>query len=221
MTVELDVVIPVRDVDRYLGEALASVRHQEGVACSVIVVDAGSATPIGLPSPFQGDPTVRLVRSETPLTTGGGRNRGVPEGSAPWIGFLDADDLWPPASRRALIDEAQRLDADIAVGKMRNFHSDTASQKLGGVEGIHRANMAGGIVVSRRFWDRIGQFDPDLQVGEFVEWWLRAQKGGARIVTVEHLVLERRLHLESTTVRLMQDRNDYLRVVRQWMNRTG
>ncbi len=221
MTAELDVVIPVRDVDRYLGEALASVRRQEEVACAVTVVDAGSVTPIRLPSPFDADPTVRLIRSDTPLSIGAGRNHGAAAGSAPWITFLDADDLWPPQSRRALLDEALRHSADLAVGNVRNFYSDAASQRLAGVEGIHRAHLAGGVVVSRAFWDRIGPFEPDLQVGEFVEWWLRAQEGGARVVTVEALVLERRLHLESTSVRLMEDRDDYLRVVRQWMNRNG
>jgi glycosyltransferase involved in cell wall biosynthesis len=221
VTVDLDVVIPVRDVDRYLGETLGSVRHQMGLACSVIVVDAGSVEPIGLPAPFDRDPAVRLIRSDLPLTAGAGRNRGVAEGDAPWISFIDADDVWPPESRRALLNAARLHGADIVVGTMRTFRSDEGAQRLGALAGIRTAHLAGGIVVSREFWNRVGPFDPALRTGEFVDWFLRAQTQGARIVNIADLVLERRIHLESTAARQIGDRDDYLRVVRQWMNRNG
>lgn len=221
MTVELDVVIPVREVDRYLGETLASVRRQKGVACSVIVVDAGSAEPIKLPSPFDTDPAVRLIRSDLPLTAGGARNLGVAEGTAPFISVLDADDLWPSGSLSALLDATRLHGADIAVGTMRTFHSDEESRRLEAVPGLHRAKVAGGIVVSRECWNRVGPFDPDLRSGEFVDWYLRAQILRARIVTIPDLVLERRIHLASTTASQIGNRDDYLRVVRQWMTKNG
>lgn len=221
MTIELDVVIPVRDVNRYLGETLASVRRQEGVACSVIVVDAGSFEPIALPAPFDADPAMRLIRSDLPLTAGVGRNRGVAEGNAPWISFIDADDLWPPGSRHALLSEARLHGADIVVGTMRTFHSDEDSRRLEGPQGIRPANLAGGMVLSRECWNRVGPFDPALRTGEFVDWFLRAQTHLARIVTIADLVLERRIHLESTTANQIGDRDDYLRVVRKWMTRNG
>ena len=219
MTVELDVVIPVRDLDRYLGEALASVCHQD-VESVVTVVDAGSLAPITLPHPFDEDPAIRLVRSEAPLTAGGGRNRGVAPGDAPWIAFLDADDVWPATGRRRLIDACATAGADIAVGSMRTFHSDEASRHLVSAEGERQANIAGGVVVSRLGWDRIGPFDPTLASGEFIEWFLRARTAQVKVITIPDVVLERRLHLESTTARQIGDRDDYLRVVRQWMNRT-
>lgn len=219
MTVELDVVIPVRDIDRYLAEALLSVRHQ-AVACAVTVVDAGSSVPIALPDPFDTDPGVRLVRSEEPLTAGGGRNRGIELGSAPWIAFLDADDVWPASGRRRLIDACKAAGADIAVGTMRTFHSDEASRRLASAEGQRLANIAGGVVVSRISWDRIGPFDPTLSTGEFIDWFLRARAAKVKVVTIPDLVLERRLHLQSTTANQIGDRDDYIRVVRQWMNRT-
>lgn len=221
MTAALDVVIPVRDVDRYLSETLTSVWNQEGVDCAVIVVDAGSIAPVALPEPLPADRTIRLIRSDIPLTVGGGRNRGAAEGAATWLSFLDADDRWPPQSRLALLNAARLHGADIAVGTMTTFHSDAESRRLAAPAGNRTANMAGGIVVSRDFWNRVGPFDPQLQSGEFIEWYLRAQTLGARIVTIPDLVLERRIHLESTTANQIGNRDDYLRVVRQWMNRNG
>jgi glycosyltransferase involved in cell wall biosynthesis len=216
---ELDVVIPVRDVDRYLGEALQSVRHQD-VEYAVTVVDAGSITPIVLPPPFATDPRVRLIRSEVPLGIGAGRNRGAELTTAPWIAFLDADDRWPPRSRRLLLDACKATGADIAVGTVRTFYSDEPSRRLMTAEGVRQANLAGGLVMSRGGWDLMGPFDPTLASGEFIDWFLRAEAAQVKTVTIPDLVLERRLHLDSTTANQIGDRDDYLRVVRQWMNRT-
>ena len=220
MTVELDVVIPVRDVDRYLAEALESVRHQD-VECAVTVVDAGSMRPITLSEPFAADPFVSLVRSEAPLGIGAARNRGVELTTAPWISFLDADDRWPHRSRRLLLEACKTAGADLALGTVQTFYSDEPSRRLQSAKGVRQAKFAGGLVVSRRVWSLIGPFDTTLATGEFIDWFLRVEAAKVKTVTIPDLVLERRLHLESTTANQIGDRDDYLRVVRQWMNRTN
>ena len=96
---DLDVVVPVRDLDRYLAETLDTVLEQAGVECEVVVVDAGSVQPIELEARHAGHPRIRLVRSAEPLTCGGARNLGAALGSASWLTFVDADDLWPEQSR--------------------------------------------------------------------------------------------------------------------------
>ncbi len=221
MTIELDVVIPVRDVDRYLGEALRSVREQRDIVCAVVVVDAGSVRPITLPDPFRDDSSVRLVRSEVPLTAGAARNHGAELGGAPWISFLDADDLWPARSRRSLLDACDANGSEMAVGMMRTFHADEAARRLVAPEGVRAAQIAGGTVLSRECWNRVGPFDPTLRSGEIIDWSLRARLKHVRFAAIPDIVIERRVHLESTTANQIGDRNDYLTVVRQWMSRNG
>lgn len=217
----LDVVIPVRDVDRYLGEALDSVLGQRGVECHAIVVDAGSVTPIVLPERHRANPAIRLIRSDEPLRAGGGRNRGADEGSAPWVSFLDADDLWPLDSRRLLIDAITSTGADLAFGTMVHFHSDDESRRLQAPVGQAKALTAGGMVMSRAIWQRVGRFDAVLANGEFIEWYTRAMGAPAEFAYIDELVLERRVHLESTTANQIRNRDDYLTVVRRWMTQNG
>lgn len=218
MNAGLDVVIPVRNVDRYLGEALASVL-EDSLECSIVVVDAGSDVPIVMPGGFADRPDVRLIRSETPLTAGGARNAGVAAGSAAWISFLDADDVWTPGSRSALIAAAVEADAQLAVGTLESFYADEASTRLALAEPGKKALLAGGIVVRRATWDAVGPFDDELRSGEFIEWYGRAVTGGARTAEIPALVMRRRIHLESTTAGQLHDRDDYLKVVRRWMSR--
>lgn len=216
MTVELDVVIPVRDVDDYLTEAVASALDQ-GAEVAVAVVDAGSRRPVALAPEHAADPRVRLVRSEQPLTAGAARNLGVVGASAPWLSFLDADDVWPSGSRRALIDAALAAGRAGAAGTVVHFGEPGRSDGLVVPEGTRPAHLAGGIVVSRGLWERVGAFHPALRTGEFVDWVARARD---EFVDIPDVVLRRRVHRGSTTVTSSADRSEYLEVVRRWMTRT-
>jgi glycosyltransferase involved in cell wall biosynthesis len=221
VTAVVDVVIPVRDVDAYLAEALDSVFDQE-VDVVVTVVDAGSRTPIRLPDRHAARPDVQLIRREEPMFAGAARTLGVAAGSAPWISFLDADDIWPKGSRRALIDAANSAGGDVALGTMTHFHADAeAAARLKLPEGEQRALIAGGLVLRRSVWENVGPFDPTLRAGEFIDWFNRVTIAGLPIVDVEHPALRRRVHLASTTATQARtdDRADYLEVVRRWMHR--
>jgi len=218
MSAELDVVIPVRDVDAYLEEAIDSALAQD-VEVAVVVVDAGSVTPIRLPDRLAGDPRIRLVRSEEPLYVGAARNLGAAHGSAPWLGFLDGDDLWPADTRRALLDAAAE-DGHGAVGLVEHFGQPGASEGLVVPPELRPSHLAGGVIVSRARWLAIGEFDPALRTGEFVDWFARARAAGTVFAATDEVVLRRRVHRASTTATQRADRSEYLEVVRRWMNRT-
>jgi len=179
-------------------------------------------TPIRLSERHADRPDVHLLRSDAPLLVGAARTLGAAAGSAPWISFLDADDVWPPASRRLLIAAADAADAQVAVGTMEHFHADgAAAAALKLPEGRQRALIAGGLVVRRAGWDRVGAFDPSLRAGEFIDWFNRLTIAGLPVVDIPDLVLRRRVHLASTTATQARtaDRADYLEVVRRWMHR--
>ena len=49
---EIDVIIPIQDIDEYLEETLDSIFNQREVQCFVTLVDAGSKIPIEIPGKF-------------------------------------------------------------------------------------------------------------------------------------------------------------------------
>jgi hypothetical protein len=90
------VVIPVwDDYVAALCEAVESVVAQ-GVASTIIVVDNASAVPV----PALDGTTV--VRADRRLSTGAARNLGLAAVQAPFVVFLDADDVMLPGSLGAL-----------------------------------------------------------------------------------------------------------------------
>jgi len=221
--IAVDVVIPVRDVDRYLADAIDSLLAQSGTDVRVTVVDAGSARPVVLTDRHAGHPAVRLLRSDAPLRAGGARNLGAAAGDRAWLAFLDGDDLAVGESLALLGAAAASQGADLAVGRMTSFPSGDDAAGLRIPPGEPVAYVPGGVLVARAAWDAVGPFDAELRTGEFVDWIARFRARGLRAVEVPEVVLRRRLHRDSTTARQLAggDRDDYLKVVRAWLTRTG
>ena len=215
---QITVVIPVRDLDKYLDEAISSVLNQESVDCKIVVVDAGSIEKIKIPSPFNHDSRVRLIRSETPLTAGGARNLGLEHCKTKYLAFLDSDDVWPLDRSSVMIKEFINTNINVVVGMVQNFGSDAAKRVLIVDETRKRALLAGGILMKSEVLQEIGIFDPTLQSGEFIDWFQRIKSADIACSYIDALVLERRIHDESTTAGQIHDRPDYLKVVRAWMN---
>jgi glycosyltransferase involved in cell wall biosynthesis len=93
---QISVVIPVYNGERFIGEAIQSVLDQTCQAFEIIVVDDGSADAtevmIGeISSPIP----VRYYRQEN-HGAGAARNLGVSVARGDWVAFLDADDVWFP-----------------------------------------------------------------------------------------------------------------------------
>lgn len=218
---DIDVIIPVRDVDQFLGDAIDSALGQLEVRTWVTIVDAGSANPIVLSSRHAVSERVTLVRSPVPLLAGGARNLGVTKTSGELLAFLDADDIWPTDRSASLVTALSTSATDMVVGSVRNF-GDPASGLLI-PEGTRTAYLAGGVLMPRTTFDAVGPFDETLRVGEFVDWHNRFSLSGLSAHVISDVVLERRVHRASTTassaISQAPRRDDYLKVVRQWMNK--
>jgi GT2 family glycosyltransferase len=75
------------------------------------------------------------------------------------------------------------------------------------------------MLIRRPAFDRVGLFDETLRVGEFIEWWARAQDAGLRVVTVPEVVLRRRIHATNTGIVRADSRVDYTRALRAALQR--
>jgi glycosyltransferase involved in cell wall biosynthesis len=86
----VSVVIPARNAEAFLGEALASVREQRPPVLEIIVIDDGSTDESARVAAACGARLVRLRRSGPSAA----RNVGIRIAHGTWVAFLDADDFW-------------------------------------------------------------------------------------------------------------------------------
>jgi len=187
---QLDVVIPVLNGEATVEAAVHSVLQQSGVHTRAIVVDAGSTdATVGLVRAMQSE-RVLLVCAKEPLLAGAARNRGLEHCHAPWLSFLDADDLWPRDRSERLLAAISNPSRQLAVGETVQFEANRASQPI--AKGW--APCSGNLLIARSTFEQVGPFHPSLPVGEMVEWIARARAAGIEELQVPVVALLRRSH---------------------------
>jgi glycosyltransferase involved in cell wall biosynthesis len=218
----VSVVIPVRDGERYVAEAVESVLAQTLPGVEPIVVDDGSqdATPEVLRSLAA---RVRVVRQER-TGAAAALNRGVGLARGGLLAFLDADDLWVP-DKLALQTGALELrpGLDLVFGHVRQFHSpDLTGEQRAAIAcpsdpapGLSKGTM----LVRREAFARVGPFDTTWRVGDFVDWYARATEAGLSSEMLPDVLMLRRLHPGNTTLKAPDAHVDYARIARAALKR--
>jgi glycosyltransferase involved in cell wall biosynthesis len=112
---DVSVVIPTRNRRALVARALATALGQRGVDVEVTVVDEGSSDDTAAFVSALADPRVTLVRHEMPKGVSEARNVGLSRARAPWVAFLDDDDVWAP-DKLALQLDAARTGASWSCG---------------------------------------------------------------------------------------------------------
>jgi len=112
----VSVVIPVYNGEQVLQACLRSVMAQDVADMEIIVVDDGSTdgTWALLQRLAAGDARIRPVHQ----ANGGvstARNRALQECTGEYIRFVDADDVLPPGSMKALLDKARQNGSDLVI----------------------------------------------------------------------------------------------------------
>ena len=194
--------MPVYNGAAFIEAALLSVWAQTLNALEVIVVDDGSTDDTAAVLARCADPRLRLV-AQTQQGAGPARNRGVQSARAPYLAFLDADDLWLPdklALQTAALDAAPEL--DLVFGHYAEFSdADSAAPDRPAGPGY----SSGTLLVRRAAFERVGPFSGAWRVGEFIDWYARAQEAGLRAVMRPELVLRRRRHAHNSSRGAPQD----------------
>ena len=204
------VVLPFRDAEPWLAEAIASlVVAAEGLAWQLIAVNDGSRD--------NGPALLQRLTAHWPpqhlqLLQGGGqgvsaaRNRGIAASQAPVIAFLDADD-------RAL---PQRLQAPLAAlaadPELSHVHGgwwrvDAAAAPIACVEPwregagfdrvaalTHKAVLPSAWTIRRSALEAVGGFDPSLSHAEDVDLLLRLAAAGHRGAWIRQPLVRYRVH---------------------------
>lgn len=240
---EIDAVIPVFNGEAYIAKALQSVQSQTLPVSRIIVADDGST-----------DGTVRavedLMRTDDRITclklphagVSAARNAGIAASSAPFIAFLDADDIWLPEKLERQMEAFERGGPATGFVHSSYFFIDAQDGRLSDrnvvppkqrgdifmpllLEGYVLSGSASSVVVRRDVLDRAGHFDERLFHGEDWDLWIRL----ARISKVDftpEAVVGIRVHDRSAQRRPAPERairffRQHMLVYSKWEELTG
>ena len=218
----VSVVIPVYNGERYLGEAIESVLRQSVLPTEVVVIDDGSADNSGaVARAFH--PRVRY-HPQTNMGAAAARNTGVGLTTGRFIAFLDADDRWRTKKLELQLSAFdQRSDLDMVFCQVDEFVSpDSALARTGSVQlrTAVPAFLPSGLLVKRQAFERVGLFATDCGVGEFIDWYARANDAGLAGTALPSSLLERRIHDANQGVTKRASYNaEYLRILKKTLDR--
>ncbi len=216
----VSVIIPVYNCEKYLAEAIESVLAQTYRPIEVVVVDDGST-----------DGSADIARRfgyvryyfQSHSGIGAARNRGIDLSQGRFLAFLDADDLWVEdklARQMAILEDYP--DLAIVFGHVKQFISPELDE---GIEKIKCPNelmpgyIAGAMLIRRGAFLRVGSFEATWQVGEFIDWYLKAMERGLKSLMIPEVVLKRRLHNTNTVIREHKSQTDYIRILKASLDR--
>jgi len=221
-TPAVSVVIPVYNGERYLGEAVESVLAQTYDDFEIIVVDDGSTD--GTVSVAEGFGDRVTIVSQERGGAGAARNRGCALARGRFLAFLDADDLWLPNKL-----EVQRLaferDAglDVVFGLLEQFRSPGLPPDPALDTSMMDKPFAGylpsAVMIRTEAFARVGDFVEDMRVGEFIDWYMRAEEQGLRMHLVRVVVTRRRIHSSNVGIRERDAKIDYLKILKSALDR--
>jgi succinoglycan biosynthesis protein ExoO len=116
--VQVSVIIPAYNTEKYIAKAIASALGQTLHNIEVIVVDdASSDNTVAVVQSFS-DPRLKLLVNEQNLGAGGARNRALNAAQGKWVAVLDSDDWYAPERLENLVAIAEKKKADLVADNL-------------------------------------------------------------------------------------------------------
>jgi len=210
-SLEVSVIIPVKNGAAFIEFALDSVFLQTVKPSHVIVVDDGST-----------DGTRELIEKKygsmvtivdgPQLGAGPARNVGIEFSNSRLIAFLDADDVWHPTK---LQKQLESFEPGTVLGTYADFFVDTKKGRrfLGTSirtktdseadsmvkSGVALPTLLSSWMFERRSFEKIGGFDPEFVFAQDFELAIRFSRNGFNFKVVRENLVEYRIHQTSET----------------------
>lgn len=219
----ISVIIPVWNGEKYLRESIESALSQDYPDKEVIVVNDGSTDRTQeVIEQFGG--RIRTLTQEN-KGLGASRNAAIQIATGEYLAFLDHDDRWASSKltlqmRAMLASEEDPLIFSYTKQFICPTMTEEESQKVIVNQDALPGYIAGTLLISQKRFHQIGRFlEEKKQLGEFIEWYLRALEQKAPILMLDEVTLYRRIHQDNMGRRDLSRRGDYLKILKSSLDR--
>jgi glycosyltransferase involved in cell wall biosynthesis len=129
----VSIITPSHNTEKYIAQAIDSVRAQSYVDWEMLIVDdLSSDNSVKIVESYAAkDPRIQLLRSTERKGAAGSRNLAIEHAAGRYIAFLDADDLWAP----------EKLEKQIAFMQEENLPFTYSSYEVIDEEGERQSTF--------------------------------------------------------------------------------
>jgi glycosyltransferase involved in cell wall biosynthesis len=184
MRYDITVVVPSFNQASFLNDCLASIFSQE-IVVEVFVLDGGS-TDGSLEIIRKWESNLSGWRSHPDKGQSSAINEGVKLGTAPFVCWLNSDDIMMPGMLNTLIPVIKNSNAPVVYGKVYNLKQSTLKRSPVWVEpfNVRRLSLRNiisqpGAIIRRDAWDSVQGLDESLYMSmDYDLWWRLYTKYG-------------------------------------------
>jgi glycosyltransferase involved in cell wall biosynthesis len=185
----VSVIVPAFNAAAFIGKALESIVLQTTRQLELIVVDdASTDNTLEVVRGFQ----CQVIRHSVNGGVAAARNTGLQAATGDLIAFLDADDEWLPGKLAAQLEVLeQHPKVDAVTGFVQRVHQQHSQPSLVFETFLP---LLGTALIRKKVFDDIGVFNPNLRLGEDLDWFLRLRDSRALFIMLPQPVLLYQLH---------------------------
>jgi CDP-glycerol glycerophosphotransferase len=218
----ISVVVPIYDVEEYLGACLRSIAAQTFGDLEVVMVDDGSTdgSPDIAAEFARQDSRFRLVRQPNGGLSSA-RNTGIREARGELLAFVDSDDVLPADAYERLAGALDETGSDFATGNVHRLEGMETAQAPFLARAFERTRLrthvtrfrplladrtAWNKLYRREFWDRHGLWFPEGRIHEDIPVTLPLHFRARSVDVLADPVYYWRLREQSITQRRLERR---------------
>lgn len=140
---DLQVVVPVYNVEQYLAECLSSILNQRtNYSFEIVCVnDGANDNSANILRMFSTDSRIRIIEQKNKGLSGA-RNTAIKTITGKYVMFVDSDDKLHPDAIQTLLDVALQNDADIVEGGHQEFDAENRYSLNTHRKGIHQCDAS-------------------------------------------------------------------------------
>ncbi len=211
----IDVIIAVYNGEKYIKEAITSVQAQSWQNLNIIIADDGSTdnTVAIISALSKTDQRIHLItRSHHGVSAT--LNAAISYSTAPYIAFLDADDLWNEDKLKKQMEALSKSKERICFCLMKEFETfdegaqRTHTARLESIKGFSKITF----LAKRTVFESYSLFDEKVAIGDFVAWYSQVVRAEENVIMLDEVLAFRRIH-DSNTTRFVA-KNDFLSVLK-------
>jgi glycosyltransferase involved in cell wall biosynthesis len=212
----ITVVLVVRNGRKFLPSALATVRRQSLRPIEILAIVGPSND--GTEDYLAEQPDVRVAQ-QSGSGLAAARNQAVKTARGDWIAFLDCDDLWHPAKLSSQVEVLSLLDRPgfsvTSFVRVESVADDLAKVKRIAGDDVRIGMTPSALMVHRKVFDAVGEFDPAMGVGSDTDWFSRVMELEVPCAVASQILLYKRIHDTNLSHDALRNRREMFRVIQK------
>jgi glycosyltransferase involved in cell wall biosynthesis len=215
----ISIIIPCRNGENYLLEAVAGILRQN-MPVEIIVVDDGSTDDTVRVAENAG---CRVIRHGATRGQVAGKNTGIRAANGEYVMFHDHDDVMNAGALHALYHRLEIApELYLVMARVRDFLSPelcvAEMRKIKIRKEAYHGLFTGAVLMRRALFDLAGTFDERLNTGEIISLMAKMDAISLKYIKIETIASNRRVHSTNYgRIYKSKERIDYAAVLRDRM----